>query len=197
LVLALVLGLLASPWFSRATAQIPARIGQTIKQRAEDRKRKSEDSLVNRIGDRADTLLNRGVEPIDGMIAKTMDRLDSIVVKSYRSLKGSDSEAERDLREALKVGRIDLDLGFAQGGTAFSPDGEALVGALARVLRKSKDDFVLEGRYMNGEEKTLARKRALAVLVMLSELDVNPSQLHLVPRATVASDRSVGVIPVR
>jgi outer membrane protein OmpA-like peptidoglycan-associated protein len=178
-------------------AQLPKRITETVKQRAKDRKAQTEDNLVDRVGSRTDSLLEKGARPLDSLIARTMSGIDSIAVRTYRSLKGSESETERELRDALAEGRVDLDLGFSPGGTELSADGEALIGVLARVLRKSEDDFILEGRYLDGEDKVLARKRALAVMVKLAELEVNGDQLHVVPRAVVAPDRNLGVVPVR
>jgi len=192
--LALAIGAAPAP---PAWGQVPKRIGETVKQRVKDRKQRSEDSLVDRIGSRADSLLEKGARPLDSLIAKAMSRIDSVAVKTYRSLKGSDSEMERELRNALRVGRVDLDLGFTRGLTAISPSGDSLLVALARVVRKSRDDFILEGRYLKGEDRRLARKRALAVMERLAELDVNADQLHVVPHATATPDRNLGVIPVR
>jgi hypothetical protein len=194
---ALLLLLLVALPFEAAESQITTRIGQTVKQQLADRKQKSEDSLVSQIASQADSVIEKGAKPIDQMIARTIEGIDSIMLKSYHAIIGSESEMDRELREALQQGRVDLDLGFVAGGTAFSPDGEALIEALARVLRKSKDDFILEGRYAKGEDKVLGRKRGLAVMVRLSELEVNTEQLHLVPHAGVSPDRSLGVIPVR
>lgn len=180
-----------------AGAQIPRRIGEAVKQRAKDRKQESEDSLVNRIADRADSLLEKGARPIDKLIARTMEGIDSIALKTYRSIKGSGNEMDRELRDALKAGRVDLDLGFLKGKNFLSADGEALLESLARVLRKSKDDYVIEGRHMRGEDKALARRRALVVVAKLSELEVDTDRLHVVPRAAAAPDRMLGVVPVR
>ncbi len=189
--------LLTGSYAEAAVAQIPSRIGQNVKQQLANRKKQSEDSLISQVASQTDSLIAQGAKPIDDMIAKTIEGVDAMMVKSYHALVGSESEMDRELREALDQGRVDLDLGFAAQGTSLSPDGETMINALARVLRKSQGDFIIEGRYVKGEDKALGRKRGLGVMVRLSELDVDTDQLHLVPHSGVSPDRSLGVIPVR
>jgi outer membrane protein OmpA-like peptidoglycan-associated protein len=148
-----------------ADAQFTKLVRERIKQKVEDRKRVTEETLVTRASEPADSALERIMSPVDSTAGEIGANAGAAISRVGREPDPVAKE-EAGLREQLAAGRADLaGVAFEPGTDALSPASEPTLAALARVLGGADGMFLLQGRADPGtaDVRTLGELRALSL----------------------------------
>jgi outer membrane protein OmpA-like peptidoglycan-associated protein len=169
-----MIGLLWAAVPRSADAQFTRIVKDRIKQKVEERKRQTEETLVTRATEPADSALERIMSPVDTVAGKVGSKAGAAVGRVGR---GPDPVAEEEglLKEQLAAGQADLTgVTFEPGSEALDPGSEPTLNALARVLLAADGTFLLQGRAEPGtaDIRSLAELRAVALKSWLVSLGV-------------------------
>jgi len=142
--LGLVSMLAISPIVTAAEAQFTKRIAERIKQAAAEKKRQTEENVLNRAAEPADSALARAAAPVDSLTAQVGGKAGAVVGRLGRG-QDSSTEEENRIRKELASGRADLPgVTFEPGSASIAPASDPSLRALLRIMTDSPGVFLIQ-----------------------------------------------------
>jgi outer membrane protein OmpA-like peptidoglycan-associated protein len=159
-----------------AEAQLLERVKSRVVQKTGERKRQTEEHLLERAAEPADSAAERVMAPVDSAAVRLGAGAGAAVAGIGRD-RDAGAEVEGRIRAQLAEGRADLEgIAFEPGSEILTADSEPSLSALARVLGGESGLFLLQARAdagMTGDAaKRLAARRAAALERLLVEAGV-------------------------
>jgi outer membrane protein OmpA-like peptidoglycan-associated protein len=159
-----------------AEAQLLERVKSRVVQKTGERKRQTEEHLLERAAEPADSAAERVMAPVDSAAVRLGAGAGAAVAGIGRD-RDPGVEVEGRIRAQLAEGRADLEgIAFEPGSEILTADSEPSLSALARVLGGESGMFLLQARAdggMTGDAaKRLAARRAAALERLLVEAGV-------------------------
>ncbi len=196
--LIVLLGGLSSAVATPVEAQLGDRIVRSAKQKAEERKERTRENLVQRATEPVDSTLERIAAPVDSLVGRAAAGAAVAVSRVGRSRAAEvEAEARRLSDELSATGRAEVaGITFAAGMDQPEPGSEIYLSALAAALGGAQGVFLIEGRA--GAEadgsggRTLGALRAAAVKASLVAEGVAGVQLFAAGQA----GEGAGVVPI-